>query len=163
MIDTTGKHTSLDSVEARALLTRTKFIARNDTGRTQSFDLSDVDDFKLDASLVQQWAGTFAKTLEIAVFAVCGASNWFYRFCQVLGLSIVAAMATKPGTIRFSGLMRLAAVALTPTIAVCTVAMLCNVPTKFWYWWPFCIGLMLAYYYFAVSSRRKLETVPVKA
>ena len=164
LIDTTGQHTSLNGIEAKALLTRTKLIARNDTGRVQTFDLSEIGDFKLDASIIQQWTGTFVKFIEVTAFTAGLVSTWIYRFFQVILLAIIGVVLIKPsGSIKFAALMRLAAVALTPTIAICTLAKLCSVPTQVWHWWPFCLGLMLTYFYFSISSRQEPEACLAEA
>ncbi|MCH2131385.1 MAG: DUF1189 domain-containing protein [Pirellulaceae bacterium] len=154
VIDTTGQFTSLDQIDTRVLVTRTEFMTEDDSGRVRTLSLVDVDDFELDAAVIQGWIGSLTGGLEAVMFAFCVAGNWVYRFVQVFALAIVASFVIKSGTIRFMGLMRLAAVALTPTMVVCTLAEMFQLPTRFWYWWPFCVVFILTYFYFAVTSRR---------
>ena len=162
VIDTSGRHKSLDDVEAMGLLTKTEFIVQKDGGRTETFDLSEIDDFSVDAAQLQEWIEVFTKELGVTATVGDYIASWFCRFFQIILFAMVAVVWVKPvGTIKFAALLRIAAVAMTPTVAACALIDLFHIPTAAWYWWPFCLALSTIYFWFGVSSRRDPDTIPV--
>ena len=162
VIDTTGRHTSLDDVEALGLVTKSKLIFQKDGGRSETFNLSEIDDISIDAGQLQEYTEIFAKGFGVVAVVSSYIASWMYRFFQMILFAVVALLFVKPaGSIKFAAMLRIAAVAITPTVAACALTDLCHIPTPAWYWWPFCLALLIVYFWFGVSSRRDAETAPV--
>lgn len=123
IIDTTGTVTSLDDPNAFCLLTRTKLIGRKSQFETRAFDLSQVEDFVLNADRITGWLHTFRKFFAVIMYPFALFGSYAYRIIQALIYAAVGLLFAKwcNTTLSYRALLRLAVVAVTPAIIINTV------------------------------------------
>jgi hypothetical protein len=116
IIDTTGQVTSLTGTEARVLLTRDKLVMKKGATETRVYDLSRVENFRMDRARATRWLSLFAGWFALACAPFMLA--WFYlvRLILMLIFAAIALLAARVmrTDIGFAAAMRLTAVALTP-------------------------------------------------
>ncbi len=167
VVDLTGKYTSLEEVNASALLTRKSLIIRKNPYETQTYDLSQVQSFRMDKARVRGWLGGARNVLALAFYLLVLVFSFLYRIAQIalygaLGLLLARwARAELP----YAALMRLAAVAITPALVANTIVVLFVIMVPVW--WLICFVLAMGYLFFAVKTNAKPQDgsgmAPVKA
>jgi hypothetical protein len=146
ILDTTGEVTSLDGLEAGALLTETKIITKKANGRTEIIDLSSVEEFHLDSGVVRGWAETFSLFVAPVGFLFAWLGSLVYRLLAglVYGAIGLGIASSKGVQLSYGSLLRMSVVAMTPSIIMSSIFGFFNVPTYWLWWWPVCIGATVA-------------------
>ncbi|NQT36166.1 MAG: DUF1189 family protein [Planctomycetes bacterium] len=156
VIDTTGEITSLADTEAKALLTKNTLWVEHNEFETRSYDLAGVQRFSLNKQIVRQWL-EYLKWFPVVLFPLAVIFSFIYRMvlaaiCGLVGLAFASMVGAR---LEYRTLMRLAAIAFTPTIVLSTLFTLFGVTVP--YWASICILLTLVYLFFAVWANAEEE------
>jgi ABC-type sugar transport system permease subunit len=152
VIDLTGKYKTLEDVNADILLTRRALTVRNRPSEVRTYDLSQVQDFSMDAARVHGWLDASRLFVAPAFYVFVLVFSYLYRVVQVLlyaAIGILFARSLNAG-LEYPALMRLAAVAVTPPMLLNEVVSLTqvNIPA----WSLICLAMALGYLYFGIRS-----------
>lgn len=123
IIDTTGTIKSLEDPNAICLLTKTNIMWRQGEFETRTIDLSEVKKFILDSERIMGWLHTARKFLVIAIYPFALLGSYLYRIVQALiyaAIGLLFALWCKV-TLSYATLLRLAVVAVTPSVLVKTI------------------------------------------
>ena len=163
ILDTTGQVSSLDSTEARVLVTATHVMVRKSAAEIRTFALSRVGHFKMDGARAARWLQLIVTWCALAVSPFVFAGLFLFRLMQVIVFAAIGALLARPLGVRlaFAPLMRLAAVAFTPVFVIDTVrgASGQHVPL----WWLLTLVLALVYLIFALQANREPGPTPADA
>lgn len=156
VIDTTGEVTSLAEADAPMLVTKTKIIHRQSEHETRTQDLSQFQgEFEFDKEDVTRWAKTIDKYLAYALYPVILIGSYIGRLVQILFYGLVGLIfsAMFRARLKYSGLVRLSAVAVTPVIiADAVLELLPDVHTgSGWTWGGILIAMILLIFGVAVN------------
>ncbi len=152
VIDTTGATTSLKDAKADMLLTRTKLIVRKTPGETREYDLSQVDNFKLDRNRVQHWANEIGQNLAAVLYPFILIVSFLYRMIQALIYALIGMLFARlvNATLEYTALVRLTVFALTPVLILCTAQEILTLPLVGW--WFICLIVAMVYLFLAVKA-----------
>ena len=124
IIDTTGSMNYIADKNVMALLTENELIIRRGKNQFNTLDLSQVSEFHLNKNIANQWlqmAKNSMAPLSYGLFLLLS-----YTFAvllmllvAVVGLMISSVMHT---SLKFSGILRIAAAAATPSIILITIS-----------------------------------------
>jgi hypothetical protein len=120
IIDTTGKINSIDNSEALVLLTETKIITKGHDNEMKTISLEEINDFTLNGQTIINIAAQFKTFL---IFFVYPSFLFFFitynLFILLLFLPVGVIMSLhRKVTLPFRDILRLTAVALTPSIII---------------------------------------------
>jgi hypothetical protein len=157
IIDTTGQFTSLNDTEARALLMKTKFIIRESETATRIFDLSQVNDFVVDQSLINGWLEILRNWLAIVIYPFAVLFSFVYRVIQALLYAAIGILMAKMmrATLSFQSLLSLAIVAITPAVLLGTVLNYMYMGGPFWN--LVCFAISMGFLFYAVKANSEGE------
>lgn len=155
ILDTTGQVTSLDSTEARMLVTGDRLTYRKSAAETRVIELQRVTHFELNREKAARWLKLIVAWLTPALSPFVFVGLVVFRLCQILLFAGLGMLLTGPLRARlgFAALMRLATVAFTPTFALGTLrgAVKLHVPS----WWLLSLVIALVYLVFAIQANRE--------
>ena len=148
IIDTTGKHTSLEGTNAQVLITETKIFAKD-----RSYDLSNlsqVEKFVVTKEGIRTVISVFIRWFSLAAFPFILLFLFVFRILHVLLFSLISMLFTKILKVNliFEQLMRLTALAITPVIIANLILSFIDVKIPFW----FRLLITIGYLYFAVYA-----------
>ena len=158
IIDTTGKITSLDGSPATILITESKIVMKKSSVETRTFNLSEIDNFYLDRSMVYKFLDIISDWLTVLVFPFALIFSFLCRILQVLLYSVFGllfAHILKTG-INYKTLVRLTAISITPAVIFGTVRDYLHISVPYWSWISFLIAM--SYLFFAVKVSFEKET-----
>lgn len=153
VIDPSGKITSLDQTPAFVLLTKTKFMTRQQNrAETRIYDLSQIQSFTIEQEQVNGWVQAFRKWFAFVAYPFALAFSYTYRIVQILlyaaiGMLFVSTLKT---SLDYMDVVRLTAVAITPAVILNTAHSLLNFHVP--YFWLFCFLIAMGYLFFAVKA-----------
>lgn len=155
ILDTTGQFTSLDSTEARVLVTGTRAFLRRRAGVTEVYDLSRVPSFEMDREKAARWVRLFLGWAGVVLSPFLIAAIYLGRLLQVVAFALVGMMLAGAlgARLDFAALMRLAAVAFTPVILLDALRQSARIPVPGW--WLLSMVLALAWLLFAIRANRE--------
>lgn len=155
IIDTTGQITSLDDHDAKLLLTRDKLILKKNERETRAYDLSGVQNFHIDESRVRGWLGVLGTWGPIVLYPFAVVGSLTYRILQALFYSVFGLLlaSTLRVSLRYSGILSVTAVALTPAILLKTV--LDAAGMTFPFRWVVLFALSMAFVGFGLTASRE--------
>ena len=120
VIDTTGLIGSLDSLEARVLLTADQLHYRRSTAETRVFSLAGIQNLTITSTKVKHWLTllSFWAVPALAPFVFGGL--FVFRLFQVVLFAVVGLLVAKvvKAPLQFAALMRLSAVSMTPVLVL---------------------------------------------
>lgn len=155
ILDTTGQVTSLDSTEAQVLVTSTRLVYRKSSSETHVFELAKIRHFEVNREKAARWLRLVVNWFALALSPMVFAGLFLFRLCQVALLAGLGTLLAGPLRVRlgFAPLMRLAAVAFTPTFVLDTLrgAFGLHVPL----WWLLSLVIALVYLIFAIQANRE--------
>jgi len=160
IIDTTGQITSLKDSDALCLLTSDKLITRKSKFENRTYDLSNVKTFAVDSERITGWLHIARKFLVVVVYPLALLSSYVFRIVQALiyaAFGLLFASWCKV-TLSYPTLLRLAVVAMTPSLLVKTIFGIAGIHLSCITSLIFLI-MTLAYLYFAVQSIS--EIIPI--
>ncbi len=157
IIDTTGKITSLDGSPATILITESKIIMKKSLVETRTFNLSEIDNFYLDRSMVYKFLDIINDWLTVLVFPFALIFSFLCRILQVLLYSVFGllfAHILKTG-INYKTLVRLTAISITPAVIFGTVRDYLHISVPYWSWISFLIAMSYLFFALKVSSEKE--------
>ncbi len=162
LIDTTGKTTSLEGTEARALLTKTELIYKKSDIETRSFSFKDIKDCTLDQQVISRWMTAFRKYLAVVSFPFAVIGSFVFRIVQLLIYAAIGLLFAKwcKTSRPYDTLLRLSAMAVTPVIIVSTVLDMASVRVP-WHGLLYFIAAM-AYLFFGIKTVSQQAAAQVK-
>lgn len=152
LIDTTGKTTSLEGTEARALVTKTELIYKKSDIETRSFSFKDIKDFTLDQQVISGLLTVFRKYVAVVSFPFAVLGSFVFRIVQLLIYAAIGLLFAKwcKTSRPYDTLLRLSAMAVTPVIIVSTILDMANVKIP-WQGLLYFIAAM-AYLFFGIKT-----------
>ena len=157
IIDLTGQYTSLESTNAKLLLTGDHLMVRNN-GRMRTTDLKNVKSFHMDQARAENWLHFVRTWAAIIFFLIALVFSFIYRAIQALIYALIGMLFANIMEVRldYLTLMRLAIVAVTPAIIVDTLHGLWNIYTPLWS--LVCFVIAMAYLAFGIKANASQET-----
>ncbi len=148
IIDTTGQYTSLDGVNALALVTRTNVMIKRNERETRIFDLSGIEHFVIDRNLIHEWLQIFEKWFPIVIFPFALLFSFLYRTIQVLIYAIIGILFTKILRVKlgFRALMSISIMSITPVLILDTALDFAKMAIPFWTLLCFVIAMGFLFY-----------------
>jgi hypothetical protein len=118
IIDTTGSMNYIDDEHVMALLTETELIVRRGQEHFNTLDLSQISSFHINKQIVARWIKTTRNSLAPLSYGIFLLLSYifsvlFMLLAAIVGLILSAAMRS---SLKFAGLMRISAAAITPSI-----------------------------------------------
>ncbi len=163
IIDTTGRITSFNGSDARALLTDTKLIIRKGPEQIRAFDLSQIDSLMIDQSTIYQWLETFSEYFVFVLYPFALFFSFLLRIIQALIFALIGIFFAKTMKVSlpYPSLVSLATVSMTPAIILNTLYD--SIDTTIPLWWLINSLFALAYLRFAVKSNSEPEKADLKS
>lgn len=160
IIDTTGEYETLERTDAKFLLTKSKLVVSKNATETQSYDLSGVQSFYVDRSHVESWLAAARRWFVPVLYPLALIFSFIFRAIQVLIYALVGLLFARilHANLNFKTLMRLAAISITPVLALNLLFEF--VPLHIPWWSLLGIGIALAYLFLAVKVNAEPEDLP---
>lgn len=158
IIDTTGSITSLSDVEAEVLLTKTKIIYKKNDIETRTYNLDQIQDFRLDQDRINGWMAIMKNTLAIAIYPFALSGSFIIRVIQVLIYALLGMAFSSITKSRRSylELIRLSVVALSPPLIIKTLLSIFDIDFPFMSSILFCVTM--GYLYWGVKAASEKPT-----
>ena len=159
IIDTTGKITSLKGSPAAILITGSSVLVKADEADTRTFDLAGIKHLVVDRSVLYDWMDSFQQWFPFLFYPFALLFSLLYHLVEVAFYTAIGFMFSRSlrAQLRFRALVRLAVIALTPSVILGLFLALTGL--GFPYWWYTSLMISTAYVYFAVRSNSgKQET-----
>lgn len=118
IIDTSGSMNYIDNDNVMALLTETELIVRRGKKQFNTLTLSKVADFHVNKHIVNRWIQTTRNSLAPLSYGVFLLLSYIFTVLLMLLVAIVGLILSflMRSSIKFTGIMRIAAAAATPSI-----------------------------------------------
>lgn len=151
VIDLTGKYKTLEDVKTDILLTKHSVTMRNQR-EVRTYDLSGVDGFSMDSARVHGWLSSSRFFVAPGFYVFVLLFSFLYRVAQVALYAAVGILFARSmnAALEYAALMRLAAVAVTPPMALNEIVDLAQAHIPLWS--LICLGMALGYLYFGIKA-----------
>jgi hypothetical protein len=152
IIDTTGSITSLDQIDARALMTKHRLIVHKSDIETRTFDFTGIEELTVNRTIIDAWLGVAKRILMIAIYPLAVFGSFALRVIQALLYAGLGILLTKWRKVElpYLTLLRLTVTALTPVIIAKTALNLAEIHLPFAWVWYF-LGAM-AYLFLGILA-----------
>lgn len=152
IIDTTGKITSLKGSPAVILITRTNVKVKAGDADSRTFDLAGIKHLIVNRRVLYDWMDDFQEWFPFLFYPFALFFSLLYHLVEVvfyaaIGFIFARSLQTQ---LRFRALIRLAVIAITPSVVLGLFLALTGL--RFPYWWYVSLMISTAYVYFAVRS-----------
>lgn len=160
IIDTTGRITSLKGSPASALVTKTAVIIKTGKDNYKTFDLSDIKRLVVNRRVIYSWLDSFQNWSPLIFYPMALIVSLIYHIIGVVFYAAIGLMFARTLQVRlpFRALIRLAVIAITPSVVLGTFLDITG--TTIPYWWYFSLLISTAYVYFAVRANSGKEPQP---
>lgn len=130
IIDTTGSMNYIDDDEVNLLLTESSLIVRRGKNEFNTLDLSQVGDFHINREIANHWIQMAKSAVAPVSYGIFLLLSYTFTVLFLLLASIVGLMlsAILHCSLRFTGAMRVAAAAITPSIILITASIALRFP-----------------------------------
>lgn len=124
IIDTTGSMNYIQDEHVMVLLTASDLIVRRGKNEFNTLNLSQVSEFHLNKALVNQWLQTSRNALAPLSYGLFLLLSYIFAVLAMLLTALVglAYSTAMHRTLKFSGVLRIAVAAATPSILLITVS-----------------------------------------
>jgi len=124
IIDTTGSMNYIDDKSVVALLTESELIVRRGKNQFNTLDLSQVSEFHLNKHIANQWIQMTKNSLAPLSYGIFLLLSYTFTVLVMLLTAIVGLIlsAAMHSSLKFSGILRIAAAAATPAIILIAVS-----------------------------------------
>lgn len=163
IIDTTGLHKTLEGTQARMLVTETQILVLRDSAPPLVWELADFGNITLDRRIAFDALDSLEGVLPLVLypFALFFSLAIHATFALLLGLAGYGTARLSGERIPLPTMLRLAAVALTPSIVVGTLlTVLAGQPP---FWWAVAVSISAAYMLYGLSAREGSEDLDTDA
>jgi hypothetical protein len=152
VIDTTGSIRSLDETDAHILITETTVIYKKNEIQTDTFDLSEIDEFTLTQDMINGWLETAKSGAVPVIYVGAVLGSFIFRILQSLiyaciGLLFASWCKTNIG---YATLIRLSVIAVTPGIIVATILETAGIDFPYSGWCYFLAAM--GYLFFGIKT-----------
>lgn len=123
IIDTTGQITSLENSKAIILITKNHLLIKRPQAPTHSLNLKDFGDVKLTKHSVLKSANILKTIMPLIIYPFFLLSFFLFHLFQLFffsAMAIVLASIKRASNIAYQDILRLSAVAMTPSILIKT-------------------------------------------
>jgi hypothetical protein len=157
ILDSTGKYSSLDKINASALITNDRAILKKNANEIKTYKFEGINELKLDRQGINEWLDMAGKFLAPLYYALSLLVSFLFRATQLLIFGAIGLFFASWAHVNlpYSALLRLSAAAITPGVIVDTVADLAGSPI------PMSGTLLLlaamGYLYFGVRAAAQKE------
>lgn len=141
ILDTTGKIASLDSSDARILVTSRRAILRKSSVETRTFEFAGIRDFGFDQPKGMHWLSLIGAWFAAGVMFVgfLGLYLWtVVKACVIGVIGMLMASRARAG-LGYDAVVRLAAVALTPAYVIGVLGHFAHVTVPLWW----CVAFLM--------------------
>ena len=124
IIDTTGSMNYIDDEHVMALLTENELIIRRGKNQFNTLDLSQVSEFHLNKQIASQWIQMTKNSLAPLSYGLFLLLSYIFAVLLMLLIAVVGLMLSSAmhSSLKFSGILRIAAAAATPSIILITIS-----------------------------------------
>jgi len=130
IIDTTGRHVTLENSDAKFLLSRTKIIYRQNEYETREYSIANVNDLTITNDDIYGWIDFLNSWLAILLAPFVFIGLYIYKIIAALLYSIIAIIiaALTKINVPYSSKLSLSIIAITPSSLVLAIIELLPVP-----------------------------------
>lgn len=123
IIDTTGSMNFIDDDNVMALLTETELIVRLGPNQFNTLDLSQVSSLHINKQILRSWLWTAKKTLAPLSYGIFLLISYLFTLLFLLLISLIGLLISTAAhaSLKFPGVLRIAAAAATPSIILITL------------------------------------------
>jgi hypothetical protein len=124
IIDTTGSMNYIDDDQIMALLTDSELIIRRGKNQFNTLDLAQVSEFHLNKQIATQWIQMTKNSLAPLSYGIFLLLSYIFVVLLMLLAAVVGLIlsAIIHSSLKFAGVMRVAAAAVTPSIILIAVS-----------------------------------------
>jgi hypothetical protein len=124
IIDTTGSMNYIDNDTVVALLTETDLVVRRSETQFNTLNLAQVSDFHINKQIANQWIQTTKNSLAPLSYGLFLLLSYIFTVLFMLLVAIVGLILSSVmhSSLKFSGIIRIAVAAATPSIILITVS-----------------------------------------
>ncbi|MCF7817486.1 MAG: DUF1189 domain-containing protein [Kiritimatiellales bacterium] len=124
IIDTTGSMNFIDDDNVMALLTETELIVRRGGNQFNTLDLSQISDFHINKFILNNWLQVAKGAIAPLSYGIFLLLSYIFTVLVLLLLAIIGLIvsAAAHSALRFSAILRMAAVAATPAIILISIS-----------------------------------------
>ncbi len=124
IIDTTGSMNYIADDQVMALLTENKLILRRGENQFNTLDLSQISEFHLNKQIANQWIQMTKQSLAPISYGIFLLLSYTFAVLLILLIAVVGLILSTAmhSSLKFSGLLRIAATAATPSIILMTIS-----------------------------------------
>jgi hypothetical protein len=159
VIDTTGGTTQPPPNPPAILLTNKALISREQY-QTKTYDLSQVKSFSMDNTTVMGWLETVRKLIFPVGYPVLIVFTLLWRLLCMIILAAIGSAFNSRARLTFGGLMRLAAIAMTPMIVIDTILFFVPMPSVGCVWFFIETGVAVGILAMAVKANAPESSMP---
>ncbi len=124
IVDTTGSMNYIDDANVLALLTESKLIVRRGGNQFNTLNLAQVADFRFNSQIAAGWIQNTKQSLAPLSYGIFLLLSYIFTVLVMLLIAIVGLILSSiiHASLNFSGILRLAAAAATPSIILICVS-----------------------------------------
>lgn len=152
VIDTTGATTQPPPTPPAFLLTNNALITREQNNQSRTYDLSGIKSFYLDSSIVQGWLTKFGGWIFPVGYPLVLLWSILWRLGYMLVLGAIGMAFNGRAKLTYAGVMRLAAIAMTPMLVIDTALSFTPMPSLGCVWFFVEAGVTIAILSMAVKA-----------
>ena len=157
IIDTTGSRKSLEGTDARVLFTERQVLIRQGTEPPRVWELSDFGDLVIDRRIVFDLLDDLDRIFPVMAYplALCVALVFHAASACLLGSAAYAAARLRGAPAGLQAMIRLAAVAMTPSVII--GALLGAAGLRSPAWWPVGFVVSAGYVLYGMRSQESVH------
>lgn len=158
IIDTTGQVTSLQNTEARMLVAKSYVMYEKNAYETRTYDLSDIEGFVLNQSLINEWLNIAQEYFFLALYPLMLLGLFVAQIIRMLIYAVIGIIFTKilKSSNDYSSLLRLSVISFTPVILIQMIIEILGISIPFSGIIFFLVAM--TYLFFGVYSAKNTET-----
>jgi len=124
IVDTTGSMNYIDDASVFVLLTESKLIIRRGGNQFNTLDLAQVTDFRFNSQIAAGWIQNAKQSLAPLSYGIFLLLSYIFTVLVMLLIAIVGLILSSiiHASLNFSGILRLAAAAATPSIILICIS-----------------------------------------
>ncbi len=161
IIDTTGTIRSLHGTSAKALLTKTGLLVKKDKGETATLDLSTIDFFFINRSLLYEYMDSMEEWFAVMIYPLAVLVSFLYHVVEVLVYAAVGLIFTRAlhASLGYRALVRLSVISVTPSLVVGVLLLLTDTMLPYWRLISFWVSLVYLLYAVKANAGNKEMTL----
>jgi hypothetical protein len=152
LFDSANKADPAQRAKVPVLVLKSEIIVRGERGQLRHLDLAGINGFHADSRLLYDWLDTFEDSFAAALYPFAVVISFLFRVLEAVVFAAVGGVFTRSQDppLAYKDLVRLSAVALTPSMVAGALLNLAGVAIPFW--WAAGIPISLSYLYFGIKA-----------